>query len=206
MGMFDDIRCEYPLPLPEHQGEMAGTDWSKEGFQTKDLGEGMGGYCIHADGTLWLVSGRWFADDPEGEIFQKDFYGTVEFYGSFNGQKNDYRFEWVATFADGKLNDLRLREWLLEDNTKRLREEAERAAKQARTDRFRKTWVGRIVYPPYAWLVGILIGAIVGSGAGKLADWLHKVQRRARRLEHYLKPHGDPIRAERRRKRFKDSL
>lgn len=206
MGMFDDIRCEYPLPLPEDQGELAGKDWSKQGFQTKDLGEGMGGYCIRADGTLWLVSGRWLADDPEGETFQKDFFGTVEFYGWVRGQKSDYQIEWVATFANGKLNDLRLREWLLEDNTKRLREEAERVAKQASTDRFRKTWIGRFVYPPYAWLVGILIGVVIGAGAGKLAERLHKVQRLAWRLEHRLKPHGDPIRAERLRKKFKDAL
>jgi hypothetical protein len=206
MGMFDDIRCEYPLPLPEDRGELAGKDWSKQGFQTKDLGQGMGGYCIRADGTLWLVSGRWLVDDPEEETFQKEFLGTVEFYGSARGQKNDYRFEWAATFINGKLNDLRLREWRLDDNTERLRQEAEYAAKHARTDQFSKTWIGRFVYPPYAWLVGVLLAEVVGSGAGKLAEWLQRIQGRACRLEERLKPHGDPIRAEKRIEQFKNEL
>ena len=206
MGMFDDIRCEYPLPLPEDQGELAGKDWSAQGFQTKDLGEGMGGYCIRADGTLWLVRGHWLADDPVGGSFQKDFSNSVEFYHILHAQKHDYWMKWQATFAEGKLKDLRLSEWRLEDNTERLRQEAERAAKQARTDRFRKTWIGRFVYPPYAWLVGLLIGVVVGAGAGKMADWLHKTQRLARRLEHYLKPYGNPIRTQRRMGKFKDAI
>ena len=99
MGMFDDIRCEYRLPLPEDQGELAGRDWSKQKFQTKDLGQGMGVYYIRADGTLWLVEGRWLVDDPVGETFQKDFFGTVEFYDTAYGQKHDYRVQWAAVFA-----------------------------------------------------------------------------------------------------------
>jgi hypothetical protein len=206
MGLFDDIRCEYRLPLPEDQGELAGKDWSKQGFQTKDLGEGMGGYCIRADGTLWLVGARWLQGELGEPNFQNHFFGTIHFYDTIRCQKHDYWVEWQATFTKGKLNELRLEEWRLDDNTERLQQEADFAASRERTERFIKTLIGRFLYPPYAWLVGLLFGAGVGSGAGKLAEWLHKVQRLAWRLEHYLKPHGDPIRAERRRKKFKDAL
>ena len=200
--MFDDIRCEYPLPLPEDQGELAGKDWLQNGFQTKDLGEGMGVYCIRADGTLWLVKGRWLADDPEGETFQKDFSGTVEFYGTVYCLKHDYRVEWQAMFTQGKLNELLLREWQLEDNTKRLREKAEREIKEARTKRFLETWTGRFLYPPYAWLIGILLREIVANGAYKLSNLLTKVRSQTWRLESYMKPHGDPLRLRSRRKKM----
>jgi len=206
MGMFDDIRCEYRLPLPEDQGELAGRDWSKQKFQTKDLGQGMGVYYIRADGTLWLVEGRWLVDDPVGETFQKDFFGTVEFYDTAYGQKHDYRVQWAAVFAQGKVNDLRLSQWRLEDNSERLRTEAEMKYKAARTDRFLKTWVGRYLYPPYAWLVGVILRQIVAGGAYKLSKALMKVQTGAWQLEHRILPHGNPISKRVLLRRMKDRL
>jgi len=53
MGMFDDIKCECPLPLPENQGELEGRNWREHGFQTKDFDCLLDQYCIHEDGTLW---------------------------------------------------------------------------------------------------------------------------------------------------------
>ena len=45
MGMFDEIRCRYPLPVP---------GWEETLFQTKDTPEQwMEQYEIRADGTLW---------------------------------------------------------------------------------------------------------------------------------------------------------
>ena len=44
MGMFDDLRCEYPLPL---------RDGVTRNFQTKSLDCMMDRYEIRADGTLW---------------------------------------------------------------------------------------------------------------------------------------------------------
>jgi hypothetical protein len=37
MGMFNVIHCEYPLPLPENQGELAGRNWRENELQTKDF-------------------------------------------------------------------------------------------------------------------------------------------------------------------------
>lgn len=47
MGIFDNVRCLYPLPWPEE--ELAGLEW-----QTKDMEVPyMDHYEIRADGTLW---------------------------------------------------------------------------------------------------------------------------------------------------------
>lgn len=200
MGMFDNIRCEYPLPLPEDQGELAGKDWTKHGFQTRDLGEGMGTYCIRADGTLWLIGARWLQDDPFQDTFQKDFFGTVEFYDFVYGQKNDYRVEWKATFAQGKLSDLCLSEWRLKDNTKRLREKAEREANAQRTERFLKTWAGRFIYPAYAWIVGMILNVFVADGSYRLSNAFSRLRTIAWKLAGRLTPHGNPITAKRRRR------
>lgn len=62
MGMFDEIRCEYALPLPEAVGELSGFDWQKYAWQTKDLECLLGRYCIRSDGTLWMEA-RSFADE-----------------------------------------------------------------------------------------------------------------------------------------------
>lgn len=200
--MFDDIRCEYPLPLPEDQGELAGRDWSKQRFQTKDLGRGMGAYCIREDGTLWLVGARWLQDDSFQETIQKDFSDTVEFYDTVYGQNNDYMVEWKATFVQGKLNELCLSGWQLEDNTKRLRQKAEREANQQRTERFLKTWVGRFIYPAYAWIVGIILSQFMAGGFYRISQAFGRMRTFAWKLEGRLTPHGNPIGARRRRKFF----
>lgn len=45
MGLFDTLRCDYPVPDPEFQ---------KAEFQTKDLGCALQHYCIDRKGRLWV--------------------------------------------------------------------------------------------------------------------------------------------------------
>jgi hypothetical protein len=206
MGMFDDIRCEHPLPLPADQGELAGKDWTKHGFQTKDLGQGMGAYCVRADGKLWLVGAAWLRDDLAEEQLQEHFFGTVEFYDTVYGQKHDYRVRWKATFAEGKLKDLCLNEWRLEDNTERLHQEAERKAKKDRTDRFLRTWAGRFIYPAYAWITGMILNGFVADGFYRLSNAFSRLRTIAWKLAGRLTPHGDPIGAKRRERARKSLL
>ena len=49
MGMYDDIVCKYPLPLPEDTKGFVPLR-----FQTKDLDNAFDCYEISEDGTLWL--------------------------------------------------------------------------------------------------------------------------------------------------------
>ncbi len=118
MGMFDIVRCEYPLP--------AGAEKVRE-WQSKDL---PALYCetytIRADGTLWHTD--YDVEDrgdksKEGlerligsatpvnkrEAFCADFSGDVEFYGSDG--KSAYAphtwWEFTATFKDGRLTEFK---------------------------------------------------------------------------------------------------
>jgi hypothetical protein len=100
MGMFDDIRCEYPLPgnAPANATEI----W----FQTKDLDCQMHTFAITAKGALL---------DSSGETV--DYTGAVNFYknnvvcsgpGTYtrNGEPAHF-LEYQALFEDGKLLSIR---------------------------------------------------------------------------------------------------
>ena len=110
MGMFDEIKCKYPLPVKKVQDEI---------FQTKDTpSQFMDDYEIRTDGTLWhqtynivdksdknakgpmrlvgtmtRVNKRWKRDKLTGEIV---FYTTI---------KNVW-YEFSAYFVGGKIKEL----------------------------------------------------------------------------------------------------
>jgi hypothetical protein len=81
MGLYDTIRCKFPLPVPnnvdlsEFGGKSIGELMS---FQTKGLGRGMSNYEIREDGTLWKeMYDLKYVNDPEyakrySEVFDLD--------------------------------------------------------------------------------------------------------------------------------------
>ena len=112
MGMFDDIRCERPLP----------DGWHRRGMQTKDLDCDLSQYRITAEGTL-EVQRREMA--PAGPPRQHPFipswgdyqpmkcvrewwvpvpyHGDIYFYGGgFDDDWHEYR----ARFNEGVLTTL----------------------------------------------------------------------------------------------------
>lgn len=121
MGVFDELRCEYPLPDAAVQDEV---------FQTKSLDRTMTRYTITADGRLIEHTVRCesvpeeerpYYGKPEWEkplnrligsmksIPVRDvevpFHGDVFFYTS-RGKPQTEAFEWFeyqARFTDGKL-------------------------------------------------------------------------------------------------------
>lgn len=121
MGMFDEIRCEYPLPDQGVQDEV---------FQTKSFHREMDRYTITADGRLIHHMTRWESvpeeerpyygkpewDKPLHQVFgsiktvpvgdvEIPFHGDVYFYTS-RGEAQTESFEWFeyqARFTDGKL-------------------------------------------------------------------------------------------------------
>lgn len=106
MGMFDYLRCGYPLPRPE---------FSERNFQTKDFQEwpNLDQLRIDKDGRLLQRRCSW--DNNEDRIWpeiQTDFTGTLAFYdferyGNIN--KEDLGWvEFLAEFDSGKLTDLQL--------------------------------------------------------------------------------------------------
>lgn len=199
-------KCEYPLPLPENQGELAGRNWRENGFQTKDFYCAMDNYCIRADGNLWQQAYVW-ETTRKGRPCRKPgewqplvaYTGTVRFYDSINGNKADYWVEWEAVFVSGKVTELKLLQWEERDNHERLECEARWKSENEKRDRFLATWFGRRVYPGYAWLVH----GCLGLSTNRFWQWVgsrcQRVGNLLDRLGDKLTPYGDPIRSEQRR-------
>jgi hypothetical protein len=98
MGMFDNVRCEIPLP----------DGWDGKGMQTKDLGCTMSTVTITAEGRLVGSLREWWWEEhkPERDL---DFHGDFNFYGS-EGQYGTPEYKWhdyVARFTEGRLNWIR---------------------------------------------------------------------------------------------------
>lgn len=107
MGMYDAIRCDYPLPDPELQDAE---------FQTKDLGQTLSRYRITADGRLCLS--REVVDifdeghraphrEEPRSMEDKRYHGDINFYTYVGEQRVEYhaRFthgviEWIRRITD----------------------------------------------------------------------------------------------------------
>lgn len=108
MGMFDYIKCDYPLPQSRVQGNV---------FQTKDFDSNMDSYLITQDGKLQKTSGNWFGRKIEnGDYKDVPYNGVINFYELlvFNTEFKQW-YEYSATFVDGWLVDLEV----IDDGTKR---------------------------------------------------------------------------------------
>jgi hypothetical protein len=116
MGMYDELKCEYPLPEKSAK-------YQDLQFQTKSLGNFLDKYIISKDGELIIYSFDW---EPVPEE-DRPFYGKPEWQqlswvGSFKSIPNEPRkiehtgevrfystvdnedwIEFVAFFSKGKL-------------------------------------------------------------------------------------------------------
>ena len=101
MGLFDEIRCEYPLPESGYR-ELPGHT-----FQTKSLGSGLDKYTITSDGTL-IQSRRLGSEGEEKE--EIPYHGDVYFYGSFAVRDEPGRvwIEYKARFTEGRLSRIEI--------------------------------------------------------------------------------------------------
>jgi hypothetical protein len=130
MGMFDNIRCRYPLPL---EGANA------LDYQTKDTpAQFCDLYEIRDDGTLWRehyevedhsAAAKWQAENPGQELPEalsgwesiigsmthvnerweqvSDFIGELRFYTTLPPKHSGW-IEWSAYFEAGKIARLNL--------------------------------------------------------------------------------------------------
>lgn len=87
MGMFDDLRCEMPLPAPDCDGVS---------FQTKDFECNLDLYTIRKDGTIWRKCFDGERGQVEGEETQENEHlGRVRFYEFF-----DMRSKWPGAWLE----------------------------------------------------------------------------------------------------------
>ena len=132
MGMYDDIVCKYPLPLPEDTKGFVPLR-----FQTKDLDNALDCYEIREDGTLWLREcEREYTDgNPKGKTWSEKIGSVKEtkvwwthvkltkkinMYTYHQGENEyDYWVEFVVEFVDGIINKIELKKFNVTNNTER---------------------------------------------------------------------------------------
>lgn len=102
MGLFDDIRCDAPLPEGCERAGGKGR-W----FQTKDFPEPyLDKYAITADGRLVQLDGH----DWSKEIQHlADYHGILNFYDYNTDTKEWWKLN--AKFTDGRLVGITLAEY-----------------------------------------------------------------------------------------------
>ena len=128
--MFDEIRCEYPLPESGYRLPPGHT------FQTKSLGSRLDNYTITADGRLILHKVRrervpeeerpyygtpeW-EDNPRHRLLgstrtvpvgdeEISYHGDIYFYDSFavRNEPGLMRIEYKARFTEGRLSRIEI--------------------------------------------------------------------------------------------------
>jgi hypothetical protein len=100
VGMFDWVRCEYPLP--DHPRMQRCT------FQTKDLDNCLDMVTIMEDGTLSRIpvaAGEWGADLPR-DVDVAAFSGSIRFYTNTEACAGRDWIEFNAVFINGRLKTL----------------------------------------------------------------------------------------------------
>lgn len=143
MGLFDHIKCKYPLPLPSDLGEAKDVNFNELTYQTKDFYDGLEQYEIREDGTLWVknIEREWIQGNPNGKTFserigyvkniketweQRNYTGEMVFYEGIQYSEqanddwnNDYWIEFKAIFVEGKILKIELVKFDVVDNTNR---------------------------------------------------------------------------------------
>jgi hypothetical protein len=142
VGLFDFVRCEYPLPLPEEALGIDMPDWSEFDFQTKpflrsdeDQFMGIDTYNIDEEGEMYKdVVQRTYEEGEDGFLDVKEvnkgierveYTGEMHLSGLHTSGKYDYFMEFEALFWKGDLKEIKLANWEKNDNEERLKKQKE---------------------------------------------------------------------------------
>lgn len=136
MGLFDRIKVEVDLPMSKKmKSELPkDLDIKKLEFQTKDLDSCMLDLVIRKDKFLYKenVEGE-FVDDPDsllGKTFKRTsskwskfkHLGNIRFYSYDVFGDKDVSIEYVARVVDGYVENIKLKEYSVTDNTERMKQ------------------------------------------------------------------------------------
>jgi hypothetical protein len=99
VGLFDRIRCEFPLPDPSHQ-ELE--------YQTKDLDCLLEEYTITRDGRLVRYAGGGPFEPGPGRAVDWPIHGDLRIYDSIERPGRDREWvEYLVRFTDGRVQWVR---------------------------------------------------------------------------------------------------
>ena len=182
VGLFDYVRCEYPLPLPDEASEIDMPDWSEFDFQTKsfillandeDELVGIDSYSIDEEGEIYKdIVERTYGETEDGfhdvkevnkGIEKVNYTGELYLAGLHTAEKYDCFMEFKVLFWKGELKEIKLSSWKKEDNSERVKrqEELEQQFTEAYNKRafgFRSVW-NKIIKLPFSiikYVIGLL--------------------------------------------------
>ena len=182
--MFDTIKCEYELPLPENLAECSGIDWKEVEFQTKAFGGGWGGaldsYSIEEDGQLYLnkviraITEEGLTETPDG-VERQDYTGELEFYTLILKEEKDYWVEFKVIYYKGDLKEIALTEWKPQENRER-KTQAEKFSKMVKywKEKEKKWWFK--FYKIYLFFVKGIFSVVRWTGESiiRVAIWIER--------------------------------
>ena len=160
MGMFDDINCKYPLPMPaDAQGYTGSVD-----FQTKSLNNALDKFEIREDGTLWILNVTYETTDGTYEGLhmwpfkikdthwvQHNITQTIEIHNYISSNKKglDYSIEYQITIIDGKVQKVDLTRFEARDNSHRLEQQRVHIELMKQRWAFESALLYRVIFRPY---------------------------------------------------------
>lgn len=135
MGMYDSIKCEYELPVPDCLKDIDFKLVQEAEFQTKDFDSSLDWYKITKDGRLLIKKAeyKWIDDDNSflkgyldevsSVLENVDFHGELLFYCFEYIQKDDKEYsvsvDYIAKFTDGVLSKIQIKNAEIEETTER---------------------------------------------------------------------------------------
>jgi hypothetical protein len=191
MGMFDEINCEYPLPMPEDPKGYTGS----KNFQTKDLNCCMNLYEIDKDGNLFRHDVKYEREEGNpksksilerigrlkeisSELVREKITDLINFYDYQQTDGNyDYYIEYQALFRDGTTSEIKLLSFEAKDNSGRKKRDEEFFQKMKEHHAFTKTLKYKLVYKPYDKLLFFVFGNL-RRFANKLLEFLAWFERK----------------------------
>jgi len=139
MGMFDNIQCNYPLPLPLEIVDLL-PDIYEEEIQTKCLDSLMDLYILEENGILYKDDKKyeWKDDDShylkgyleviERKIIDTQYHGIINFYiyeriidVEDKNKGIDISIDYTAKFTGGKLEFIELKNYSIEDASEHIK-------------------------------------------------------------------------------------
>ena len=182
MGMYDNIVCKYPLPLPEDT-----KGYILESFQTKDLDCALDSYEIRDDGTLWLreCEREHIDGDPNGKTFSEKFgiikeikhwwthvktTRTISMYDYHHSDgAYDYFINFEVVFIDGVIDKIKLIEFDAMDNTERKKLHVRHIEELKKQKEFESTMFYKLIIKPYNKIIRFICRLIYKFGSFLIA-------------------------------------
>lgn len=172
MGLYNTIQLQYKLPLPDNLGELTVAEIQSSSFQTKSLDSSMSFYKVDESGQLFheKFEGEWREGDKKAksamgrighfertkEWFESESYtGEINFYELFNcdSRQNDYWYEANAIFIGGKVSEVKLIQYKIENNAARKERDKIWKENLRKSFEFSNRWYIKYAYVPYSKLI-----------------------------------------------------